>query len=216
MTFSGFAAFQYEQSLCNEWYIKHKRYAVTLLVGRQEEHVACKNQVMRCCCGYLSAERCRLFAYDSADATAIPKTPSSLASFKSRLVLPLWNRLTQVVLENRPLNTHTRLTALCPGLPGWAGTRKVKPIWIWLKQETVSGSGISWATCNSAPRTRQITTPAQCFTGRMPFLPPNQQRQSTASQNPIITRFIEIQTGFTSLKPAHPGCPGKEAVDKRV
>jgi len=26
--------------------------------------------------------------------------------------------------------THTRLTALCPGLPGWAGTRKAKPIWI--------------------------------------------------------------------------------------
>ena len=33
-----------------------------------------------------------------------PKTPSSLASFKSRLVLPFWYRLTQVVLEKRPLN----------------------------------------------------------------------------------------------------------------
>ena len=33
-----------------------------------------------------------------------PKTPSSLASFKSRQVLPFWYRLTQVVLENRPLN----------------------------------------------------------------------------------------------------------------
>ena len=42
-------------------------------------------------------------------------------------------------------HTHTRLTALFPGLPEWAGTRKVKPIWILLKQETVSGSGISWA-----------------------------------------------------------------------
>ena len=39
-----------------------------------------------------------------------------------------------------------------PGLPGWAGTRKVKPIWILLKQETVSGSGISRAICKSAPR----------------------------------------------------------------
>ena len=56
--------------------------------------------------------------------------------------------------------THIRLTAICPGLPGWAGTRKVKPIWILLKQETVSGSGISWAICKSAPRSRQITTPA--------------------------------------------------------
>ena len=35
--------------------------------------------------------------------------------------------------------TNTRLMALCPGLPRRAGTRKVKPIWILLKQETVSG-----------------------------------------------------------------------------
>ena len=70
----------------------------------------------------------------------------------------------------------------CPGLPGSAGTRKVQPIWILLKQETVSGSGISWAICKSAPRSRQITTPAphhSVFTDRMPFPPPNQQRQST-------------------------------------
>jgi len=69
-------------------------------------------------------------------------------------------------------------------LPRWAGTRKVKPIWILLKQETVCGNGISWAICKSAPRSRQITTPAphhsrSFFTGRMHFLPPNQQRQST-------------------------------------
>ena len=81
-------------------------------------------------------------------------------------------------------HTHTRLTALCPGLTGWAGTRKVKtkPMWILLKQETVSGSGISWTTCKAAPRSRQITMPAShlsVFTGWMPFLPPNQQCQST-------------------------------------
>ena len=59
---------------------------------------------------------------------------------------------------------------------------EAKPIWILLKQETVSGSGISWAICKSAPRCRQITMPAphhSVFTGRMPFLPPNQQCQST-------------------------------------
>jgi len=33
-----------------------------------------------------------------------PKAPSSLASFKSRLILPFWYQLTQVVLEKRPLN----------------------------------------------------------------------------------------------------------------
>ena len=57
-------------------------------------------------------------------------------------------------------HTHTRSTALFPELPGWAGTRKGKPIWIILKQETMSGSCISWAICKSAPRFRQITTPA--------------------------------------------------------
>jgi len=57
-------------------------------------------------------------------------------------------------------HTHTNLTALYPGLPGWAGTRKVQSIWILLKQETVGGSGIRWAICKSAPRSRQITMPA--------------------------------------------------------
>ena len=81
-----------------------------------------------------------------------------------------------LVFNTLPMSsTHTRLTALCPGLPRWAGTRKVKPIWILLKQETVSGSSISWATCKSAPRSRQITTPAHhhsVFTGRVPSCRP--------------------------------------------
>ena len=57
-------------------------------------------------------------------------------------------------------HTHTRLTALFPGLPRWASTTKAKPIWTLLKQETVSGSGISWTICKSAPSSREITMPA--------------------------------------------------------
>ena len=86
--------------------------------------------------------------------------------------------------------THVTHTDLCPGLPRWAGTKKAKPIWILLKQETVSGSGMSWAICKSAPRSRQITTPAphhSVFTGRKPFLPPNQQRQSTEGNYTRLT-----------------------------
>ena len=89
-------------------------------------------------------------------------------------------------------NTHTRLTALFPGLPGWAGTRKVKPIWILLKQEPVSGSAISWAYASLHLAPDRIPTPAThhsvFFTGRMPFLPPNQQRQSTEG----TTRNLKI------------------------
>jgi len=39
--------------------------ALTLLVGRQEEHLACENWVL----GYLPGTMCRLFAYGPADAT---------------------------------------------------------------------------------------------------------------------------------------------------
>ena len=35
---------------------------------------------------------------------------------------------------------------------------------------------------------------------------------ATASQNPIISCLILIQTGFTLLVPAYPGCPGKQAI----
>jgi len=44
--------------------------ALTLLVGRQEGHPACKKvSEVGCWCGYLSGVRCRL-AYGPADATA--------------------------------------------------------------------------------------------------------------------------------------------------
>jgi len=51
-----------------------------------------------------------------------------------------------------------------------------EPIWILLKQDTVSGSGISWAICKSALCPRQITMPAShsiFLRSRMLFLPPN-------------------------------------------
>jgi len=62
-------------------------------------------------------------------------------------------------------HTHTRLTAPCAGLPGWAGTRKVKPVWILLDQETVSGSGISWAICfsTSLQTDNHASTPLSVF-----------------------------------------------------
>ena len=85
-------------------------------------------------------------------------------------------------------HTHTHTHPFNGPFSGttWVGRyQKGKPIWILLKQESVSGSGISWARCKSAPRSRQINMLAphhpttQFFTGWMPFLLPNQQRQST-------------------------------------
>ena len=82
-------------------------------------------------------------------------------------------------------HTHTRLTALCRDCPG-EPVQKGKTNLHFTEardSEWQCGSGISWAICKSAPHSRQITTPAPhhsvFFTGRMPFLPPSQQRQST-------------------------------------
>ena len=68
--------------------------------------------------------------------------------------------------------------------------------------ETVSGSGISWAICKSAPRSRQITTPAphhsSFFTGQMPFLPPNQQHQGN-----IIKAYQVIHSDIDIDQPVY-------------
>jgi len=59
----------------------------------------------------------------------------------------------------------------------------------------MSGSGISWAICKSAHRSRQKTTPAPHHSvfytaGRMPFLPPNEQYQSTEGMRTISAELF--------------------------
>ena len=75
------------------------------------------------------------------------------------------------------------------------GTRNVKPVWIKMRREMMGfwyGSGIIRTICKqSAPCSRQITTSTphhSIFTGRMLFLMPNQQCQSTeGNYRPITT-----------------------------
>ena len=75
------------------------------------------------------------------------------------------------IFKFKHTHTDTHLMAFCPGVAGWATIRKVKPIWILLKQETVSGSGISWDTCKSAPRSKETTTQAQHPTAQFFYRP---------------------------------------------
>ena len=57
--------------------------------------------------------------------------------------------------------THTHpLYGLLDPVWDYPGEPVPESIWILLKQETVSGSGISWAICKPAPRPRQTTMPA--------------------------------------------------------
>ena len=104
---------------------------------------------------------------------------------------PTWNISNQTHPFNGPFS-------------GTSGeSEPIKPIWILLKQETVSGSGISWAICKSAPRSRQITMPAphlSFFTGRMLFLPPNQQCQSTEGRIMLSSSCANSFAFSTMLK----------------
>jgi len=98
--------------------------------------------------------------------------------------VPQWYTHTHTHTFNGPFSGTTRVRRY----------KKGKTNLDLLKQETVSGSGISWAICKSAHRSRQITTPAphhSFFTGRMPFLPPNKQRQSTEG-----TVVQQLKTAF--------------------
>ena len=108
---------------------------VAMTTGRIQQHAATL---------VLDTARC---------ASALPGTCHSVL-FRSRPRSDVWPQHGLTHTHTHPFNSPF------PGLFGWAGTRKVKLIWILLKQETVSGSGISWAICKSAPRSRQITMPA--------------------------------------------------------
>jgi len=83
-----------------------------------------------------------------------------------------FDRATTSLETTHNINTH--LMALCPGLPSLASTRKVKPIWILLKQETVSGIGISWTMCKSVSHLR----PHHSFFYRPDALPATQPTAS--------------------------------------
>jgi len=83
--------------------------------------------------------------------------------FSTHLTISCHVLFVQLVTFVYCTHTHTH-----PFIGPFSGTTQVsryqkcgvKPIWILLKQETVSGSGISRAICKSAPCSRQITTPA--------------------------------------------------------
>jgi len=132
-----------------------------------------------------------LFYCNTCVMSSVPNL--SLSSLLGNLSFRLMSHIHLTILISarwsaRHTHTHTRLMALCPGLPRWAVTRKVKPIWILLEQEIVSSSGISWAICKSAPRARQISKPAPHYSVfyRPDALPATQPTVSKYRQTSMI------------------------------
>ena len=112
------------------------------------------------------------------------------------LLYPINNHRTAANTYMIHTHTHTTVLLLFWNMSGTTRvsryqkgkTRKVKTNLDLLEQEMVSGSGICWAICKPAPHPRQPRQhpTTQFFTGRMPFLPPNQQRQSTEGKTYMI------------------------------
>ena len=101
-------------------------------------------------------------------------------------------------------HTHTRLTALCPGLPGWAGTRKVKPIWILLKQD----SEWQWhqldrmQVCNSLQTDNHASTPPLSFLqARCPSCRPTNSIRALKAL--VLTSLpVNLHEGFAGALPS--------------
>ena len=87
-----------------------------------------------------------------------------------------------------------------PGEPGLAGT-KMTPFWTLLKQDE-GGGGNNWSYKTGKAPVINVTMKNQhpVFTGRMPFLLPKQQCQSTEEK---IYGTYEVE----HLVLTHPRCP---------
>ena len=115
-----------------------------------------------------------------------PKNPSSLASLKSRLVLPFWHRLIQVVLEKRPLN---RCSSGTQAAPCWLGHSN-KSLWRWI---TGAGEYQTWTSSSSSPSLNSSSAPnlrivfsSSLLNGIVPLLhthPHTHARQQLLSTN---------------------------------
>jgi len=135
--------------------------ALTLLVGRQEGHLACKK---------LSGGVLAWLSVWSEVQTCIwPRWchchSLSVVTVKSRLVFPFWYRLTRVVLEKGPLNKCVCVCymmfqicriclriGMCPSIH-WPCLTSVMPTWqtLWIAA-AVRRSNFRWSARQTTPR----------------------------------------------------------------
>ena len=127
-----------KKEVCNELQFVFR--ALTLLVGQQEGHLACKKLsggVLMWLSVLGEVQVCIL-----AQLMPLPLTVS--CSSKSRLVLPFWYRLTRVVIDKGPLNG-----CLCNELQ--SSQRKTEP----RRQATYTKIWQSSAMCFSSYASKQ-------------------------------------------------------------
>jgi len=85
-----------------------------------------------------------------------------------------------LIIRKAYYHHHNRFTALFPGSPVWAVARR-ELLHIMVEGKINRGRHTNHPVGRHSIRSNQCLPPPSpiFFTGRMPFLPPNQQRQST-------------------------------------
>ena len=85
-------------------------------------------------------------------------------------------------LNNHMPHTHTCLTALCLGLPGWTGTRKVN------QSDFTETRDIQWQVCTSLQTDNHASTPPLSFLlAGCPSCRPTNSVKALKVINPVVT-----------------------------
>ena len=187
--------------------------ALTLLVGRQEGHPACKKLsggVLAWLSVWSEMQTCILPSWCHCHSL-------SLASVKSRLVLPFWYRLTRVVLDNRPLNVcvcvcvfpwkHLRSRKHKAGLTGlgfYVPLGTDRPLWtrfcqitFWLRfAETKSSTTTKWSKLTQ--KTTQNVKPKQTHNKTKPE--PSIHANSTTAHSVITVNNCSTQNSMQQFQ----------------
>jgi len=179
--------------------------ALTLLVGCQEGQLACKNWVMRCCCGYLPRAGCRLCAYGPADATAIPKPHNLLPHLHPGCSYLFWYWLAW--LGGRIVSVLDS-GAEGPGFRSGNSLRQTVHTHCAVVHQSVK-------LVSALLRVARVTAGLAESNGSLPpvlwLTPPTGWLPRTSISSGTLRSAIEWAT-FPFFLPTYPGCPGKEAV----
>jgi len=80
---------------------------------------------------------------------------------------------------------------------GWVSPPPV--FWIFMEQGKIMEAGVPTVWVDATPIGLTAPPPPRFFTGRMTFLPPNQQRQSTEGNNKTLKQNIFVPTVLVCL-----------------
>jgi len=163
-----------------------------LLVGRQEVHPACKKY------GGM---------VDTPSVSPDGVAPSQMVSMSTSVTLPLHHKVQKFSFGIGSPRWSQKKDRKSVVVCWWVNRlQKSIPFWILLEQEMMQWQWHQMDHMQITCTLLQTTTPAihhSAFTGRMPFLPPNQQHQNTDSWS--LTSLFSTNTAISETSQSTEG-----------